>query len=59
MKLDVMNHIPAEHVEQYDIVHVRLLVQVVNQAAGGNPRSLLQNLTKLLSLFNYIHETVS
>lgn len=49
MRLDVMNDIPAAHVEQYDVVHVRLLVQVVNQVTRGDPCSLIQNLAKLLS----------
>ena len=46
--LDILKEIPSEHLEKYDVVHVRLLVQVVNQA-GGDPRPVLRNLIKLLS----------
>lgn len=48
--LDILKDIPPEYVGKYDIVHVRLLVQVVNQH-GGDPRPALQNLLKLLSMF--------
>jgi hypothetical protein len=48
--LDILKEIPSEYVEKYDVVHARLLVQVVNQA-GGDPRPVIQNLLKLLSMF--------
>ncbi|KAJ5124451.1 S-adenosyl-L-methionine-dependent methyltransferase [Penicillium bovifimosum] len=35
--LDILKEIPSEYVGKYDVVHARLLVQVVNQA-GGDPR---------------------
>lgn len=47
--LDILKEIPSEYVEKYDVVHARLLVQVVNQA-GGDPRPVIQNLLKLLSM---------
>jgi hypothetical protein len=47
--LDILKEIPAEYVEKYDVVHARLLVQVVNQA-GGDPRPVIQNLMKLVSM---------
>lgn len=46
--LDILKEIPSEYVEKYDVVHARLLVQVVNQA-GGDPRPVIQNLMKLVS----------
>lgn len=46
--LDILKEIPSEYVEKYDVVHARLLVQVVNQA-GGDPRPIIQNLMKLVS----------
>ena len=48
--LDILKDLPDEYVEKYDVVHARLLVQVVNQA-GGDPRPLLRNLVKLVSKF--------
>jgi 2-polyprenyl-3-methyl-5-hydroxy-6-metoxy-1,4-benzoquinol methylase len=51
--LDILKEIPAEHVEKYDVVHARLLVQVVNQA-GGDPRPVIQNLLKLAKPGGYI-----
>ncbi|KAF1359019.1 S-adenosyl-L-methionine-dependent methyltransferase [Lizonia empirigonia] len=51
--LDILKEIPAEHVEKYDIVHARLLVQVVNQA-GGDPRPVIKNLLRLAKPGGYI-----
>jgi SAM-dependent methyltransferase len=56
--LDILKEIPAEYVEKYDVVHARLLVQVVNQA-GGDPVPVIRNLMKLVSkcktfLSNYL-----
>lgn len=47
--LDIFKDIPEEYVGKYDIVHARLLVQVVNQL-GGDPLPVLKNLIKLLSM---------
>ena len=46
--LDILADIPPEYVEKYDVVHARLLVQVVNQA-GGDPVPVIRNLLKLVS----------
>lgn len=49
--LDILADISAEFVEKYDVVHARLLVQVVNQA-GGDPTPVIKNLLKLVSMYN-------
>lgn len=45
--LNILQDIPPEYVGKYDLVHARLLVQVVNQA-GGDPRPIIQNVMKML-----------
>ncbi|KAA8643883.1 hypothetical protein EYZ11_006633 [Aspergillus tanneri] len=52
-KLDILADIPEEYKEKFDIVHARLLVQVVNQA-GSNPVPVIQNLLKLLKPGGYL-----
>lgn len=47
-KLDILADVPPEYIEKYDVVHARLLVQVVNQA-GGDPVPVIRNLMKLVS----------
>jgi hypothetical protein len=47
-KLDILAEIPEEYREKFDVVHARLLVQVVNQA-GSDPVPVIQNMMKLLS----------
>lgn len=39
--------------EKYDVVHARLLVQVVLQA-GGDPRPVIRNLMRLVSTYTPI-----
>ncbi|GLA18207.1 hypothetical protein CBS147321_7772 [Aspergillus niger] len=51
--LNILEEIPAEYVEKYDVVHARLLVQVVLQA-GGDPRPVIKNLMKLVKPGGYI-----
>ncbi|PYI02180.1 S-adenosyl-L-methionine-dependent methyltransferase, partial [Aspergillus sclerotiicarbonarius CBS 121057] len=51
--LNILQDIPAEYVEKYDVVHARLLVQVVLQA-GGDPRPVIQNLMKLIKPGGYL-----
>lgn len=49
-KLDILGEIPEEYREKFDVVHARLLVQVVNQA-GSDPVPVIRNMMKLLSMF--------
>eukprot|EP00136_Aspergillus_niger_P009767 XP_001401990.2 methyltransferase [Aspergillus niger CBS 513.88] len=51
--LNILEEIPEEYVEKYDVVHARLLVQVVLQA-GGDPRPVIKNLMKLVKPGGYI-----
>ncbi|KAJ5834674.1 S-adenosyl-L-methionine-dependent methyltransferase [Penicillium robsamsonii] len=51
--LDILKEIPSEYVGKYDVVHARLLVQVVNQA-GGDARPIIQNFLKLLKPGGYL-----
>ncbi|EAW21020.1 class I SAM-dependent methyltransferase [Aspergillus fischeri NRRL 181] len=52
-KLDILGEIPEEYREKFDVVHARLLVQVVNQA-GSDPVPVIQNMMKLLKPGGYL-----
>ena len=46
--MNVFGQIPDEMVGKYDVVHVRAFAIVVK---GGDPRPLLENLIKMLSIY--------
>ncbi|EAL92058.1 hypothetical protein KXX16_002394 [Aspergillus fumigatus] len=52
-KLDILGEIPEEYREKFDVVHARLLVQVVNQA-GSDPVPVIRNMMKLLKPGGYL-----
>ncbi|PKX88641.1 class I SAM-dependent methyltransferase [Aspergillus novofumigatus IBT 16806] len=52
-KLDILGEIPEEYRGKFDVVHARLLVQVVNQA-GSDPVPVIQNMMKLLKPGGYL-----
>ncbi|KAL5363156.1 S-adenosyl-L-methionine-dependent methyltransferase [Aspergillus floccosus] len=52
-KLDILAEIPEQYREKFDVVHARLLVQVVNQA-GSDPVPVIKNMMKLLKPGGYL-----
>ncbi|KAH1303825.1 hypothetical protein KXX11_001668 [Aspergillus fumigatus] len=52
-ELGILGEIPEEYREKFDVVHARLLVQVVNQA-GSDPVPVIRNMMKLLKPGGYL-----